>query len=169
MEIDNDVALKFLSDAYRTAYLFSHDKSTKVGAILVDTKTMRKVAFGANMFVTANHGEDPKNHTRPHKYDMIEHAERTAIYTAALYGECTQGLSLIATWACCPDCARAIVMAGIKDVYTHVKSYYRTPPAWLPKINLGVQILCDAGVGYHLIKGDIGNVPALMNGEVWYP
>lgn len=158
--------------ALRCAYRWaaqSPDPSTKVGAVLIDPTDDRIVATAINTFTCPLHFLDEKNTESPLKYQLIEHAERAVIYSAARSGICTSGLCLVATWACCPDCARAIVSAGIVEVYTHRQALERTPKRWREEIKLGIKILTDAGVDYTMIDAKIGDVKGLLNGEVWYP
>lgn len=156
----------FLRVAYNHAWVNSHDKSTQVGAVIVDG--FRIVAYGTNRY-PGNLESDTLNHERPLKYKLIEHAERSAIYWAASFGIKTDGLILVSTWACCPDCARAIVLSGIKHVYTHKRSMDRTPKRWVDDINLGIRILKNSGVGFSLIDREIGDCKNLFNGVIWKP
>ena len=91
--------------AYRLAEK-SDDKSTKNGALLVcDGWT---VVTGYNHMMDG-FGHLPEHHERPFKYWVTEHAERDVILKAAAKGIRTEGLTLVANWVACPDCARAIV------------------------------------------------------------
>ena len=54
---------------------------------------------------------------RPQKYQYVEHAERNAIYNAARVGTPTVGCTAFVSLAPCVGCARALVQAGITEVY----------------------------------------------------
>lgn len=54
---------------------------------------------------------------RPIKYQYVEHAERNAIYNAARVGTPLLGCSAFVSLAPCVGCARALVQAGIVEVY----------------------------------------------------
>ena len=54
---------------------------------------------------------------RPQKYQYVEHAERNAIYNAARTGVPLNGCSAFVSLAPCADCARAMIQAGIVEVY----------------------------------------------------
>ena len=54
---------------------------------------------------------------RPIKYQFVEHAERNAIYNAARVGTPTLGCFAFVSLAPCVGCARALVQAGIEEVY----------------------------------------------------
>lgn len=159
--------INLLRKAYQFASDNSDDKSTKVGAIITN-KNKDILVIGVNKF-PGNLGNDPLNHERPLKYKLIEHAERNVIFLAARIGLKTEGLILISTWAACPDCARAIVLAGIKEVYTHAQSFDMTPKRWVKDINIGIKILKDSSVSFNLINTKIGGCKNLFNGEIWYP
>lgn len=161
--------IDILRYAYQRAADESSDTSTKVGAVLLDPTSGKIVVWGVNSFTNPGQYLHPKNRERPRKYKVTEHAERAAIYKAARYGLPTNGLVMVATWACCPDCARAIVLAGIMEVYAHKKTYEMTPPAWMPEIELGIEILAGSGVNYKLIDGDVGGVVGLFNQREWRP
>jgi dCMP deaminase len=52
------------------------------------------------------------------RYHFIEHAERAAIFSAALAGESLSDTTLYCTRFPCSDCARAIVWFGVSRVVT---------------------------------------------------
>lgn len=156
--------------AYKLAHAESTDTSTKVGAVLIDPDTNRIVSSGVNAFTDSSMALDPRNRERPRKYKLTEHAERATIYKAARLGIATDGLTMVCPWACCPDCARAIVLAGILIVYAHKQAYDKTPPRWREEVNLGIEILRRGGVKYLLYDAEIGeNTVNLFDGEIWYP
>ena len=76
----------------------------------------------------------------------VEHSERSTIYAAARQGICTDLLGMVATWAACSDCARAIIAAGITEVLTDSRSYERTSPEWRDTVLLGREMMKEAGV-----------------------
>jgi dCMP deaminase len=155
-----------LRQAYQLAYT-STDTSTKNGALLVGEG--RIIVGGVNAFTDAEQALDPRNHERPRKYKVTEHAERAAIYEAARLGICTDGLIMVCPWAACPDCARAIKLAGIRSVVVHKQAHDRTPPRWREETALGLEILCGGGVLYQMFDGQIGDVENLFDGRVWHP
>lgn len=95
----------------------SKDKSTQVGAIVVSPSLeVRTMGYnGAPRGCAAD--EDVRGTERPEKYFWMEHAERNAIYNAARMGVSLIGSTLVVTHPPCMDCARAIVQAGIKEVF----------------------------------------------------
>lgn len=165
--------MKDYRDLMRQAYQLANDKSTdtstKVGALLITPVYRSFVAGGVNAFTDLSMANDPRNHERPRKYKVTEHAERAVIYSVAKYGGRTEGLTMVCPWACCSDCARGIVLAGISLVVAHKQAFDKTPERWREEIDIGIEILTDGGVEYELLDAEIGDVENLFNGEVWYP
>jgi dCMP deaminase len=152
----------------RNAYLAakrSDDRSTKNGVILT-TQDMEVIGF--NHF-TPGFGDKEEHHERPLKYSLVEHAEADAIHAAASLGVNTNGAIMFAPWAPCPDCARAIVGAGIAEVVCHKQCMDRTPERWLDMVRLGLDILKHGSVLLTAFDGEIGGVENLNNGEIWKP
>ena len=58
-----------------------------------------------------------KRTKRPDKYLYTEHAERYGIYTAGRVGMSLVDTLMYLRWFPCADCARAIVLSGIKELY----------------------------------------------------
>jgi deoxycytidylate deaminase len=114
-------------------------------------------------FAAANSDE------RPMKYSLTEHAERDVIYKAARWHHRTKGSTLVANWVACPDCARAIVLAGISTVVCHQQCMDRTPDRWREMVDLGLFILKQGGVEVRQWSGTVGRVDNLNNGEIWQP
>jgi dCMP deaminase len=144
----------------------SSDLSTKNGALICED--------GWNIVAGCNHHVEgfvdiPGCHERPLKYEITEHAERDAIFRAVRKGYDVRGLTLVANWAACPDCARAIVLCGIGDVICHKQCMDRTPERWKERVNLGLRILERGGVNVYQWDGEVGGIDALMDGKVWRP
>lgn len=131
----------------------SPDTSTQNGAILVPR-------LGAPVEACNRPPERlPLIHERaeaPLKYRFIEHAERTVILQAARRGVCTDGATLFCPWYACPECARAIVMAGICEVVGLMALSVLTPPRWRDDVKLGVAMLREAGVRTRLLDRPLG-------------
>ena len=161
--------IQLMREAYQEAHWKSTDTSTKVGAVLAGLFGPTVFIKEVNSFTVAEMAGDPRNHKRPRKYQVTEHAERAAIYKAARMGLCTKGLTMICPWACCTDCARAIVLAGIIKVVAHRQAHDKTPERWRAEIAVGIDILERGGVEYQLLDAKIGGVENLFDGKVWYP
>lgn len=156
-----------LRQAYQIASDESTDTSTKNGALLIWNGKI--IAAGVNSFTDAGQALDPRNYDRPRKYKVTEHAERAVIYKAARLGIATQGLIMVCPWASCPDCARAIVLAGIQLVIGHKQAYDKTPARWMDEVAFGLEILQGGKVTYQMFDGKIDGVENLFDGEIWQP
>jgi len=95
---------------------WSKDRSTKVGAVIVDDKKT-VISMGYNGFPRGCDDDKEERHERPMKYLYTEHAEKNAIYNAARNGNSLDGKTLyVTTLFPCVDCAKAIIQSGIKKV-----------------------------------------------------
>jgi len=161
------VEIKYMREAYIHAWNYSEDLNTQCGAVLLDP-TGYSVAYGTNKFPP---GLDSRTLTldRDLKLTYIEHAERAVIYRAARQGISTKDMTMVAPWASCAACARAIVLAGIKKVVAHKQAYDRTPDRWKAELDAGFKILEAGGVEYELLDAKIGYCQNLFNGAGWTP
>jgi dCMP deaminase len=95
---------------------WSKDRSTKVGAVIVDEHSKSVLAMGYNGFPRGCDDDQDCRHERPAKYLWTEHAERNAIYNAARNGVRLDGATIYIPLCSCVDCTRAIIQSGIKRV-----------------------------------------------------
>lgn len=160
--------LEHLKLTYRIALHYSQDPSTQLGAILLPIGNYG--LYGANRF--------PPNITptgihiqRPNKYQYIEHAERNVIFAAARGGVITQGATLYCPWFACPDCARAIVLAGIKRVVGHKQMMDKTTDRWKQAIEIGNKILDAGGVIREYVDAKLfdDDFTVLFDERLWTP
>ena len=95
----------------------SKDNRTKIGAVIVG-KDKEIVSTGYNSFPRGIEDNKKERQERPEKYYWFEHAERNAIYNAALIGVSTKGCTMYLTCGIpCADCARGIINAGIIRIF----------------------------------------------------
>lgn len=146
-----------------SASLRSPDDSTKNGAILVSRSG--KIVQGCNDS-PPRVPLDPARKVRPEKYHFIEHAERRVIFQAARDGICTDGASMYCLWYACPDCARAIVCAGIREVIGLLALEVLTPARWRDQVSVGRAILAEAGVRTRLYTEPLGMKAVFDNAEL---
>lgn len=146
-----DVQERFLKRAAKVAAERSHDPRTQNGVVIASGQAF--VTSAANVFPMAGwrQWDEP-----PEKYTFIEHAERSAIHWAARVGCPLEGTTMYAVWAACPDCARAIIDAGITKLVCLTKPRLHTPDRWMTAIRIGDRMLADAGVQIELADPDIG-------------
>ena len=140
-------------DVARLVSSWSKDLSTKTGAIVVGPDREIR-ATGYNGLVRGVNDDIPERMERPTKYDFFEHAERNAVYNACLIGTSLKGCVMYATHEPCPDCARAIIQAGIKMVVTN--EIEKRPDidsgGWRDKLSFSEQMFHEAGVEYKILS-----------------
>ena len=127
---------------------WSKDKSTKVGAVIVDDDR-NPLAIGYNGFPRKCRDDVEERYERPLKYKWTEHAERNAVYNAARHGVSLEGCSMyIATLSDgfslpCADCARAIIQSGIQTVFLQS---LELPERWKESGQVALDMLKESGV-----------------------
>ena len=89
----------------------SKDPSTQVGCVIVDEKN-RPVSFWYNGRI-AGADESYFTRERPQKYYAIIHAEMNAILFSK---KNLEGCKMYVTYACCENCLKFVIQAGIKEV-----------------------------------------------------
>lgn len=105
-----------MREAIEYAMEYSQDPDTKSGCqITFDVPKLSgeyDFIFGTNRLPQGIELEDWMLE-RPAKYDWLEHCERDAIHRAK--GSVNNG-TLYVNWQPCPECAKAMINAGIKRV-----------------------------------------------------
>lgn len=134
--------LKFLPVAEAFAAL-SKDRSTKVGAIVLDDD-LTLLSAGYNGFPRGVSDNVDQRHTRPDKYLWTAHAEENAISQAARTGTALLGATIVITSLYpCARCARQIVQSGIKTVLV---PECETTGQWLEEWQFSKTIFKEGGV-----------------------
>lgn len=163
MNVKTQTLRKYMRAAYAAASC-SNDRYTHTGVVLVDVENGQIVAGGCNLIPECL-ATDPDRFERPTKYSYTEHAERTAIYLAAKTGVKTGGLWMFSTWAACEDCARAVIVSGIRHLVRHKLPEHRLSSRWQDSIDRGNEMLEDAGIEVIDLVSRVG-VKNLFNGEL---
>lgn len=122
---------------------WSKDRSRKVGCVIVGPMNEIR-AVGYNGFVRGADDEHEGRHDRPAKYDWTEHAERNAIYYAAMVGIALRGCRMYLPWFPCMECARAIVQCGLGELIAQEPDV--GDPQWGEDFKLSKGLLSEAGV-----------------------
>lgn len=105
---------RFLALAEHVAE-WSYDPSTKVGAVIVDSKN-RVVSMGYNGFPRGVKDLAERYNDREQKHLFVCHAERNALDNAPHSVEgCTMYVPLLP----CNECAKSIIQSGIVKVVTY--------------------------------------------------
>jgi dCMP deaminase len=139
---------KHMAHAKFIGNLYSKDTSSKVGALILGENN-EPLSWGYNGFprgANDNPEDHPERHDRTkEKYQWAEHAERNAIYSAARSGHKLYGSRIyVSSLPTCADCARAIVQAGIKEVYVEAKVL--EVDRWKESWGLAQKIYAETGV-----------------------
>lgn len=175
MTVVTDVS--WMEEALRDAYEMaskSPDPSTQCGALIGDTESFddevwfTTYAAACNTF-TKGVKATPERLERPLKYAYVEHAERGAVYNAAKLGFSCGGAIMVAPWAACTECARAIVESGISLLIRHKQASDRSPARWIDSIQQADEILFAGGVEIIDYDGDLGATEIWHCEELWTP
>lgn len=130
---------------------WSKDRSTKVGAIIVDDDR-RIISLGYNGIPMGLDDEVDHRHQRPEKYLYFEHAERNAIYTAARNGISLKGTTIYLCWFPCEACTRAIIQSGIKAIVC--TSPETDHERWGDKFKASLEMLDESGLEVRYLSID---------------
>jgi dCMP deaminase len=126
--------------------LKSKDQSTQIGAVVVGEGN-NVLSTGYNSFPRGLDDSLEERQQRPEKYFWIEHAERNAIYNAALEGVSLKNSTIYLTSGLpCMDCARGIVNSGIKTVYCKEVCTTKNKEKWGESQSKTKQLLNECGV-----------------------
>lgn len=120
----------------------SKDPSTQVGAAIFD-RSGRIVAKGYNGFPEGLE-ETEELWTRERKGDWVIHAEINAIANAARTGASTLGGRMFLTIPPCLDCAKAVVAAGISELFypeAAAKDWIERSPHWAESLEKSLTFL----------------------------
>ena len=86
------------------------------------------------------------------RFIWMEHAERGALFEATRRGLATDGGLLVSTYFPCTDCARAIVLSGVKTVATPRPEF--DDPVWGESFRTSASILSEGAVEVVYLKED---------------
>ena len=118
----------------------SPNRVRKVGAVLV---TSDAEVAACNTFPPGVRAL-PERTVGENRFIWMEHAERTALFEATRRGLATDGGMLVSTYFPCTDCARAIVLAGLKSVATPRPEF--DDPVWGESFRTSAAILSEGAV-----------------------
>lgn len=165
--------IHWLSEAYQLATK-SPDPSTQNGAIIVSALWREQKPQGTFVYGRGYNTFPPKvkssneRLTRPLKYSYIEHAERSAIYDAAIFGKELRGTTMFVPWAACADCARGIICSGISELVVHQPMLDHSPDHWKESISNAFEMLDEAGVQIIRYEKEIlDRAKIRFNGHIW--
>lgn len=131
--------LRFLTLAGHIAQ-WSKDPSTKVGAVIVDSRN-RVVSLGFNGFPRGVLDDESRYNDKETKYSMIVHAEANAILTAP---RSVENCILYTTLFTCSDCAKLVIQSGIRRVVSFIEKPEK--PHWAKSFATAKQMYIEAGI-----------------------
>jgi dCMP deaminase len=123
-----------------TAAAASPNRIRRVGAVLVTAGT--EIA-ACNTFPPGVRAL-PERAAGENRFIWLEHAERTTLFEAARRGLATDGGLLVSTYFPCTDCARAIVLSGVKAVAAPRPEF--DDPVWGDSFRTSAAILSEGAV-----------------------
>ena len=98
---------------------WSKDRSTKVGAVVVNNRN-KILSIGYNGFPIGVNDDVDERHSRPEKYEWVAHAEENCVLSAAEIGVSLANCKIYCNYITFPRCCRAIIQSGINEViYQH--------------------------------------------------
>lgn len=137
----------------RQVSLKSKDPSTKVGAVVVNTRN-QLVGTGYNGFPVGVVDSSERLNNREEKYRFTVHAEVNAILTA---GHQAQGGSLY-VWCpgfeipyVCHECCKIAIQAGIKEIIGEGSVNEALAKRWEISRNTATTLCEEAGVKYRRV------------------
>ena len=142
----------FISIA-RVVALKSKDPSTKIGAVIVGPKDEIRTT-GYNGFPRFIADDEERWADKDVKYGFVEHAERNAIYNAARCGIKTEECAIYMTAPPCRECARAIIQAGIREVYYPENHPFREREDWAESLAFAKNLLFEAGIYFREVRDE---------------
>jgi len=129
-----------------TVKLKSKDNNTKIGAVIVGSDN-QIVSTGYNSFPRGIDDNVLSRQEKPEKYYWFEHAERNAIYNAALTGVSTKGCTMYLTCGVpCSDCARGIISSGITKIICEPNPTEAFTGIWEEHALRSIQMFRESGV-----------------------
>lgn len=137
--------MKYLPDAH-AARGRSKDRSTKVGAVVIDDDFNLRIS-GYNGFPRGINDDKPERHERPLKLKVTSHAEENCVAQAARVGVSLKGCTLLVTSLFpCTTCSRLIIQSGIVRV---LAPSVPVNERWNEEADVALAMLKEAGVEVH--------------------
>lgn len=102
----------------------------------------------------------------------IEHPERAVIYKCASKGLTTLNTTMYVPFGTCIECAKAIVMSGVKRVVFHKNIMDQVPERWRGRFDSGISLLSKAGIELLAYDGKVlndGEFTILLDGRTLEP
>jgi dCMP deaminase len=144
---------KRFMDLAKMAATWSKDKSTGVGAVIVNDRK-KVLSLGFNGFPRGVDDDIDSRHERPKKNHYVVHAERNALDEAETSLE---GATIYCTFFTCATCAHGIIQKGLKRVVAPEPDWDAERYADSQKAALEMYLEAGVEVEYYDIKSDKPN------------
>jgi dCMP deaminase len=134
---------RFLKLAHEVAS-WSKDKSTRVGAIIVDEyKIVRSVGYNG---IPRNLNDNLEHrNNRPLKYKYFSHAEENCLSNMNIVGISSLNCTMYVTMCPCSSCSRNIIQSGIKEV-VYLNTSDHCIHRWEDDAKISLEMLNEAGI-----------------------
>jgi dCMP deaminase len=152
--------IRFIKLAREIA-LWSKDPSSKIGAVIV-SKHGDIISQGYNGFPRGVADTEERLTNREEKLKRVVHGEANAIYNAARRGAATDGASIyVCLLPICENCAKAIIQAGITNVYIESTANIHDPAhRWYPSWRIAMELFNEACVVVIAVDMETGQMNA---------
>ena len=129
----------------------SKDPSTKVGCIIVSPDRF-VLSEGYNGFPRGVADTPERLSDRAQKYPRVVHAEANAIINAGRNGAKIDNGILFVTQPPCPNCAKMIAQAGIREVFfIDLDKSKKDIPGWRDELAISFDMFDEVGIKYKAI------------------
>jgi len=130
----------------------SKDPSTKVGCIIV-SQDGYVLSEGYNGFPRGIEDTPERLNNRDQKYPRVVHAEANAIINAGRNGTKIKDGIVFVTQPPCPDCAKMLIQAGIKEIfYMDLDKSKKDVKGWRDKLTISFDMFQEACIPYGTIQ-----------------
>ena len=146
---DDKWNIRFMQQAQLVS-TWSKDPSTKVGCIIVSPDRV-VLSEGYNGFPQGIADTPERLSDRTQKYPRVVHSEANAVINAGRNGAKIADGILFVTAPPCPNCAKMIVQAGIREVLYIDLDKTKKIPGWRDELVYSFDMFDEAGIPYKSI------------------
>jgi len=154
----------FMNMVYLVA-MKSKDENTHVGAVVVGPDNEVR-SVGYNNFPRGINDNVSERQERPEKYQWFSHAERNALYNAAMVGIPLKGCRLYTNGMPCNGCAWGIINSGIVEVIVDKTWDDNNYNQWVKEAERTKIMFKEAGISVRFWEGDLINIVRYRNKSI---
>jgi len=154
----------FMSLVYEVATK-SKDERTHIGAVIIGPdKEIKRTGYNSFVRGLCDHVESRQE--KPEKYFWFEHAERNAIYNAALIGTSLKGCKMYTNGIPCMDCAKGIIQTGIIEVIVDKKWNEGNGDTWSEHSKRTIQMFDEVDMKLTYWSGELIQIEKFRRGKI---